>query len=81
MSAQILTLPEVIQSAAKNKWGWREDWVVKSTDCSSGQHRLHFQHPHGSSQLPVMPVPRGLNPSSDTNNKIKQVPNKPRNIL
>ena len=37
--------------------GWRDSSVVKSTDYSSRGPRFNSQHPHGSSQLSVTPVP------------------------
>jgi len=38
------------------KPGWRNSSVVKSTDCSSTGRGFNSQHPHGSSQRPVIPV-------------------------
>ena len=37
--------------------------VVMSTGCSSKGPRFNSQHPHGSSQLSVTPVPGDLTPS------------------
>ena len=42
--------------------GWRDGSEVKSTDCSSRRPRFNSQHPHGSSQLSVTPVPGNLTP-------------------
>ena len=36
---------------------WRDGTVVKSTVCSSKGPGINSQHPHGSSQLTVTPVP------------------------
>ena len=47
----------------KEKFGG-DDSIVKSTGCSSIGPRFDSQHPHGSSQQSVTPVPRDLIPSS-----------------
>ena len=44
--------------------GWRDDLVVKSTECSSRGPRFVSQHPQGGSQLSVTPVPSGPKPCS-----------------
>jgi len=45
------------------KWGWKDGSVIKSTGCSSRGFRFNSQHPCGSSQLSVIPVPGDLTPS------------------
>ena len=40
--------------------GWWDGSVVKSSDYSSRGPRFKSQHPHGSSQLSVTPVPENL---------------------
>ena len=40
---------------------WRDGSLVKSTICSCRGPRFNSQHPHGSSQLSVTPVPGGSN--------------------
>ena len=42
---------------------WRDGSMVKSTSCSSRGLGFNSQHPHGSSQLSVTPVPGDLTPS------------------
>jgi hypothetical protein len=41
-------------------WGWRDGSGVKSTGCSSRGLGFNSQHPHGSLQLFVTPVPGDL---------------------
>ncbi|CAO2583729.1 17-beta-hydroxysteroid dehydrogenase 13 [Lemmus lemmus] len=43
--------------------GWRDGSAVGSSDCSSRGPGFDSQHPHGSSQLSVTPVPRDPTPS------------------
>ena len=43
--------------------GWRDGSEVGSTVCPSRGPRFNSQHPHGSSQLSVNPVPGSLTPS------------------
>ena len=43
--------------------GWRSGSVVKSTGCFSRVPRFNSQHPHGSSQLSLTPVPGDPTPS------------------
>jgi hypothetical protein len=43
--------------------GWRDGSEVKNTDYSSRGPGFNSQHPHGSSQLSVTPVPGDLTPS------------------
>lgn len=31
-----------------NKWGWKNDWAVKSIGCSSRRPGFNSQHPHGA---------------------------------
>jgi hypothetical protein len=38
-------------------WSWRDASVVKSTGCSSRGPGFYPQHPQGSSQLSITPVP------------------------
>jgi hypothetical protein len=40
-----------------NKYGWRDGSVIKSTGCSSRGQRFDSQHPHGSLQSSLTPVP------------------------
>ena len=49
--------------AGKQKWGWRDGSVLKNTDCSARGPGSNSQHPHGSSELCVTPVPEDLAPS------------------
>ena len=54
--------------------GWRDGSVVKSTDSSSRGSGFNYQHPHGSSQLSVIPVPGDPTPMAKhqcTENKNK----------
>lgn len=44
--------------------GWGNDFVVKTTGCSSGRLRFCCQHPRDRLQLSVTPVPGNLTPSS-----------------
>ena len=41
-------------------WSWRNGLVVKSTSCSSRGPGFSSQHPHGSSQVSLTPVPEDL---------------------
>ncbi|EDL87703.1 putative RNA methylase MDS024, isoform CRA_b [Rattus norvegicus] len=43
-------------------WGWGDGSVVKSTDCFHLRLKFNSQHPRGSSQLSVTPVPGLLIP-------------------
>jgi hypothetical protein len=43
-----------IATLKMRKWGWRDDSVVKSTDCSSQGPEFKSQQPHGGSQPSVM---------------------------
>jgi hypothetical protein len=38
----------------KRPMGWKDDSVVKSTDCSSRSPKFNSQQPHGGSQPSVM---------------------------
>jgi hypothetical protein len=46
--------------AQLNEKGWRNNSMVKSDGCSFRRPKFNSQHPHGSSQLSVTPVPRDL---------------------
>jgi hypothetical protein len=41
---------------------WRDGSAVKNTGCSSRRPGFNSQHPHGTSQLSVTPVPEDLAP-------------------
>lgn len=49
----------------QRKGSWEGGSAIKNTECCSRRLRFRFQHPHGSSQPSVAPVPGGLKPSSD----------------
>jgi hypothetical protein len=57
-----LDLPALSLSPASDRcdWGWRDGSAFKSTGCSSRECGFNFQHPHDSSQLSVILVPRDL---------------------
>ena len=54
--------PEIL-SQKLSKRDWRDGSVVKSTGYSSRGPRFNSQHPLGSSQQSVTPVPGDLTPS------------------
>lgn len=45
-------------------WGWRDEFVVKSSSCSFGGHGLDSQHPYDDLQLLLTPDSRDLETSS-----------------
>jgi hypothetical protein len=53
MSSETLCLScqqDVVNDLIRNFLGWRDDSVIKSTDCSSKGLEFSSQQPHGGSQ-------------------------------
>lgn len=62
-SARPVPLSSAMLGTERRPPGSREGIEVKSTDCSAEGCRFICQHPHGSSQLFIIPVPGDRAPS------------------